>query len=152
MGYRIIIAVFMLFCSVSYADTRYFDQLNREVSAEEYRQIVEKWYAKIKPVAVVAQPVLSSDIKPVAVVAQPVLPSNTNIERDFYGRPLRDAEGRYYTYPGAEGTGSSIRSYSSSAKKDLDMTREVHVKEHLRKNANGTTSVVRAHTRSAPSR
>ncbi|MEZ4527714.1 MAG: hypothetical protein R2941_17485 [Desulfobacterales bacterium] len=150
---KIIITVIILISSFAYAgERRYFDQYSNEITKEQYQQLIQSWYANLKKSAVTpvpseivqtAAPVPASADTPItAITSTPVV----NIPKDSFGRPLKDAEGRWITYPGQEGYGSTMRSYTTE--KPLDMTRDVRVRGHYRTTSTGKKVWVREHTRS----
>lgn len=144
---RQIIVFLLLISGVAFAETRYFDQYNKEVTREQYQKIVAEWNARLFPPApaTTVTPAPETTAAPAENTPMPI----AEIPKDSYGRPLRDSKGRWITYPGNEGAGSTMRGqYSTSSLPELDMTKDVHVKGHWRTNQDGTKSWVRTHTRS----
>ncbi|MEE4357983.1 MAG: hypothetical protein V2I97_16055 [Desulfococcaceae bacterium] len=145
---KFLILFFLLIPVTAFAgEKRFFDQFHNEVSEAEYNEIISEWYAALNTAPATSPPAVIQD-KPL-LQPLPAVIATEQIPKDSYGRPLKDKNGRWITYPGNEGAGSTMRGmYSTSTLPDLDMTRDVHVKGHWRTNKSGTRSWVRPHTRS----
>ncbi len=113
---KLVFAVLLL-CAVpaSAGERIYFSPDGKQISAEEYAN----WGENLKqeqPTSV--QPVqINAVVKTVSTVPEP--------EKDRYGRPLKDKYGRWITYPGQEGKGAGIRTYSQSADEKVKKEKEL---------------------------
>ena len=102
------LAMTLIFCGVCLGQVAYFDKNGNRITADEYqllKKITVKQAAEAPTINRISHPPAP---QPAAIPAEDEMPV------DFLGRPLKDDQGRWITYPETETGGRGYTTRSNS--------------------------------------